>query len=108
MRKKARSYKFSLIILLLLSFLLVIFLLMANNKRKQNQHNRIRQINQAVIYNKSHFNPCVKIYGVDVSKLTIDQASVSYTHLRAHETNYKSSYAVFCLKKKIHAALSWS
>lgn len=74
MRKKARSYKFSLIILLLLSFLLVIFLLMANNKRKQNQHNRIRQINQAVIYNKSHFNPCVKIYGVDVSKLTIDQA----------------------------------
>ena len=74
MRKKARSYKFSLIILLLLSFLLVIFLLIANNKRKQNQHNRIRQINQAVIYNKSHFNPCVKIYGVDVSKLTIDQA----------------------------------
>lgn len=71
MRKKARSYKFSLIILLLLSFLLVIFLLIANNKRK---HNRIKQINQAVIYNKSHFNPCVKIYGVDVSKLTIDQA----------------------------------
>lgn len=35
MRKKARSYKFSLIILLLLSFLLVIFLLIANNKRKQ-------------------------------------------------------------------------
>ena len=50
MHKKARSYKFSLIILLLLSFLLVIFLLMANNKRKQNQHNRIRQVNQAVIY----------------------------------------------------------
>lgn len=71
MRKKARSYKFSLIILLLLSFLLVIFLLIANNKRK---HNRIKQINQTVIYNKTHFNPCVKIYGVDVSKLTIDQA----------------------------------
>lgn len=57
--------------MLLLSFLLVIFLLIANNKRK---HNRIKQINQTVIYNKTHFNPCVKIYGVDVSKLTIDQA----------------------------------
>ena len=28
------------------------------------------------------------------------ETTVSYTHLRAHETSLRISYAVFCLKKK--------
>ena len=31
---------------------------------------------------------------------TLSQVTVSYTHLRAHETSVEISYAVFCLKKK--------
>ena len=33
-----------------------------------------------------------------------DTRAVSYTHLRAHETNESISYAVFCLKKGVSAA----